>query len=317
LKDLSILFLGTPEFAATSLIKLVEEGFNIVGVVTAPDKPSGRGLKMHASPVKEVALLHGLPVFQPVSLRDPVFLSEIAALSPTLGIVIAFRMLPRALWSIPPLGTFNLHASLLPQYRGAAPVNRAVMNGERMTGLTTFLLDDQIDTGKILLSHEVPIGEEETAGELHDRMMVIGADLVVRTIRALAGGTVNPVNQSILETGTEGLKTAPKIFREDCRIQWDSDINVILNHIRGLSPYPGAFTTLTFRDGTSKTFKIFRAIAEHAEHNLEPGSVRSDGRTFLKIAARNGYIQPVEIQLEGRKMMNIVEFLKGAGLNFS
>lgn len=271
---------------------------------------------MHASPVKEVALLHGLPVFQPVSLRDPVFLSEIAALSPTLGIVIAFRMLPRALWSIPPLGTFNLHASLLPQYRGAAPVNRAVMNGERMTGLTTFLLDDQIDTGKILLSHEVPIGEEETAGELHDRMMVIGADLVVRTIRALVGGTVSPVTQSLPENGTEGLKSAPKIFREDCRIRWDRDVTVILNQIRGLSPYPGAFTTLTFRDGTSKTIKIFRATAERVEDNPEPGSVRSDGRTFLKIAARNGYIQPVEIQLEGRKMMNIVEFLKGAGQSF-
>ncbi len=247
---LKILFLGTPEFAAVSLRRLVEGGYDVVGVVTAPDKPAGRGQKLHASEVKKYALEVGLPVFQPEKLRAPEFLEAIAALKPDLGIVIAFRMLPEVLWGLPRLGTFNLHASLLPQYRGAAPINRAIMNGETVTGLTTFMLNAEIDKGDIIGRVEMPIHPSDNAGTLHDRLMVAGAELVTRTVDSIASGEVTPLSQ--MDIPQEGLKPAPKIFREDCRVDWSRPGPEIVNFIRGLSPHPGAWTE--FADTTLKLF---------------------------------------------------------------
>ncbi len=247
---LKILFLGTPEFAAVSLRRLVEGGYDVVGVVTAPDKPAGRGQKLHASEVKKYALEVGLPVFQPEKLRAPEFLEAIAALKPDLGIVIAFRMLPEVLWGLPRLGTFNLHASLLPQYRGAAPINRAIMNGETVTGLTTFMLNAEIDKGDIIGRVEMPIHPSDNAGTLHDRLMVAGAELVTRTVDRIASGDVTPLSQ--MDIPEEGLKPAPKIFREDCRVDWSRPGPEIVNFIRGLSPHPGAWTE--FADTTLKLF---------------------------------------------------------------
>ena len=249
-KRLKILFLGTPEFAATSLRRLVEGGYDVVGVVTAPDKPAGRGQKLHQSEVKKYALEVGLPVLQPEKLRAPEFLEAIAALKPDLGIVIAFRMLPEVLWGLPRLGTFNLHASLLPQYRGAAPINRAIMNGETVTGLTTFMLNAEIDKGDIIGRVEMPIHPSDNAGTLHDRLMVAGAELVTRTVDRIASGDVTPLSQ--MDIPQEGLKPAPKIFREDCRVDWSRPGPEIVNFIRGLSPHPGAWTE--FADTTLKLF---------------------------------------------------------------
>ena len=249
-KRLKILFLGTPEFAATSLRRLVEGGYDVVGVVTAPDKPAGRGQKLHQSEVKKYALEVGLPVLQPEKLRAPEFLEAIAALKPDLGIVIAFRMLPEVLWGLPRLGTFNLHASLLPQYRGAAPINRAIMNGETVTGLTTFMLNAEIDKGDIIGRVEMPIHPSDNAGTLHDRLMVAGAELVTRTVDSIASGEVTPLSQ--MDIPQEGLKPAPKIFREDCRVDWSRPGPEIVNFIRGLSPHPGAWTE--FADTTLKLF---------------------------------------------------------------
>lgn len=248
---MKILFLGTPDFAVASLRALVEGGYDVVGVVTMPDKPAGRGLHMQQSAVKEYALSVGLTVLQPVKLKDPSFLHEIEALKPDLGVVIAFRMLPREVWAMPRLGTLNLHGSLLPQYRGAAPINRAIINGETVTGVTTFLLNEEIDKGAILGVSEVPIEPSDTAGTLHDRLMVVGADLVLRTVAALDAGTAQPIEQPASD---EGLHPAPKIFREDCRIDWRLGVAKIRNHIRGLSPYPAAWSTLG-----NQTVKIFYA----------------------------------------------------------
>ncbi len=248
--ELRILFLGTPEFAAVSLRRLVEGGYNVVGVVTAPDKPAGRGQKLHESEVKRYAVSVGLPVLQPEKLRAPEFLEKLRELEPDLGIVIAFRMLPEVVWSLPRLGTFNLHASLLPQYRGAAPINRAIMNGETMTGLTTFMLNAEIDKGDIVGRVEMPILPSDNAGTLHDRLMVAGAELVTLTVDRIARGNVTPLSQ--MDIPEEGLRPAPKIFREDCRVDWSRPGLEIVNFIRGLSPYPGAWTE--FGDTTLKLF---------------------------------------------------------------
>jgi methionyl-tRNA formyltransferase len=281
-KDLKILFLGTPEFAATSLRALVEGGYNVVGVVTAPDKPAGRGQHLQQSEVKKYAVEAGLRVFQPEKLRAPEFLAEIADLKPDLGIVIAFRMLPEVLWSLPRLGTFNLHASLLPQYRGAAPINRAIMNGETVTGLTTFMLNAEIDKGDIIGRVEMPILPTDNAGTLHDRMMVRGATLVTETVDAIATGRVTPLSQ--MDIPEDGLKPAPKIFRDDCRVDWSRPGTEIVNFIRGLSPYPAAWTE--FGD---TTIKLFDAEFHPAE----------------------GWVSVRELQPAGKRRMTAKEFFNG------
>jgi len=298
--------MGTPAFAVSSLDILHRSGFEIAGVVTAPDKPAGRGLKMHVSSVKQYAVQHGLPVLQPVKLKDPVFLESLRALRADIQVVVAFRMLPEVVWDMPPLGTINLHASLLPAYRGAAPINWAIINGEKETGVTTFRLQHEIDTGAVIFQEPVPIREEETAGELHDRLQEIGAALVLKTLQAVAGGHYPLQPQQQMQT-TQIHQAAPKIFKEDCRIRWDQPASDIYNFIRGLSPHPTAWTLLN-----GKLLKIFRARKKPDEGKLPaPGTITTDQRHFLRIAAQEGWIELLEVQLEGKKSMGIEAFLRG------
>ncbi|MEI6683373.1 MAG: methionyl-tRNA formyltransferase [Bacteroidota bacterium] len=308
-----IIFFGTPGFAVASLKRLIDEGFPVVAVVTAPDRPAGRGLKEIKSPVKTFAESCGIPVLQPVNMKDPQFSGQLASFHPDLQIVIAFRMMPRQVWSIPALGTFNLHASLLPQYRGAAPINRAIMNGEKETGITTFLLNEQIDAGKILFAEKMSIGPEETAGELHDRLMEKGAALVLKTVEQLALGTVSEVYQDSLIADEGSLKPAPKIFRDDCRINWEQDVLSVHNLVRGLCPHPGAFTEFMAADGTIQVLKIFKVTPRQTEPKGLPGTFITDGKSFLGIWAENGFIEILELQLSGRKVMNSGDFLRGFG----
>lgn len=294
--------MGTPEFAVASLDAILEAGYPIVGVITAPDKPAGRGMQLTSSAVKKYALEKGLHILQPEKLKNPDFLTALKALQADLQIVVAFRMLPELVWNMPPMGTINLHGSLLPQYRGAAPINWAVINGERQTGVTTFKLQHDIDTGNILLQDSFPIGEKDTAGDVHDRMKEIGARLLVKTIEGLAAGTLEGKPQPSDPT----LKHAPKIFTDTCRIDWTLPTDNIYNLIRGLSPFPTAFTTL---DG--KLLKIFHAEKEHANPSISPGQPDTDNKTYLRFATADGYIRVAEIQLEGKKKMKIEEFLKG------
>jgi len=300
-----IIFMGTPEFAVASLKSLLEAGEEVVAVVTAPDKPAGRGQKLHQSAVKTFAVSRSIPVLQPLKLRDPAFLDELNALKADLQVVVAFRMLPEVVWNMPPQGTVNLHASLLPQYRGAAPINHAVINGETESGVTTFFLQHEIDTGNILFTQKVNIGPADTAGDLHDKLMVIGASLLVKTVRAIADGKVEPVPQGRLAEGMT-LKHAPKIFKEDCRIDWHKPVDEVFNLIRGLSPYPTAYTEL---DG--HTLKIFKASKVKNLPGQPAGSYITDGISFLKFACPDGYIELQEVQLAGRKRLNILEFLRG------
>lgn len=318
LSSLRIVFMGTPEFAVSSLDALVKAGFNIVGVITAPDKPAGRGMKINESPVKKYALEHQLKILQPEKLKSPEFLEELKLLKADLQIVVAFRMLPEVVWNMPPKGTINLHGSLLPHYRGAAPINWAVMNGEKETGVTTFKLKQEIDTGDILLQESFPIGENETAGEVHDKMKEIGALLLVKTVKGLAAGSLKETPQSpigIRETSVSDsplttyhapLKHAPKIFTDTCKIDWDKTTEEIHNLIRGLSPIPGAFTFLH-----DKMLKVYRCEKELTTTLSEPGKYETDAKTFLKIACSNGYIIIKELQLEGKKKITIEEFLRG------
>lgn len=312
-----IVFFGTPEFAVASLKLLVSKGFNVAAVVTAPDKPAGRGLKFKSSPVKEFAESANIPVLQPVNLKDPGFAAELSGVKPDLQIVIAFRMLPRQVWSIPPYGTFNLHASLLPDYRGAAPINRAIMNGEAETGITTFFINDQIDTGKIILARKIAIGHEETAGELHDRLMVEGAELVVETVEGIRMGSVTETDQKTLLNDTKTLKPAPKIFKEDCRIDWNRNAGEVFDFIRGLCPFPGAFTTFTGFDGNIYDLKILRASSEIISHQCLPGTIVKAEKTNLRIAVRDGWLHILELQLQGRKVMKTSDFINGYGYLFS
>lgn len=300
--------MGTPDFAVASLRRLVEGGYNVVAVVTMPDKPAGRGLKMQHSAVKEYALEAGLRVMQPEKLKDAAFIEEFRALNADLGIVIAFRMLPEVIWSQPRLGTFNLHASLLPQYRGAAPINWALINGETETGVTTFFLNSEIDKGGIIDSRKVAITPDDNAGTLHDRLMEVGAELVVETVDRIAAGNVI-LREQPADDG--GLKPAPKIFKDDCRIDWSHTPDEIRNLIRGLSPYPAAWSVLRSADGGELPVKIFAAAAEHDAHEKPPGEILSDGRTFLNVACRAGYISITELQLAGKKRMPVGEFLRG------
>lgn len=299
-----IVFMGTPDFAVASLDILVQNGYDIAGVITAPDKPAGRGLQLQESAVKKYAVAKGLKVLQPEKLKNPDFLEELQALKADLQVVVAFRMLPEAVWNMPPLGTINVHASLLPDYRGAAPINWALINGEKVSGVTTFKLQHAIDTGNVLYNAQVPIREDETAGELHDALMQTGAEVLLKTVNAIAAGTAEEKPQPALDPAQ--IKHAPKIFKDDCRINWEQPLDQIYNLVRGLSPYPTALTMLH-----DKQLKIFKAAKEHATPSVAPGQVVSDQKTFLKIAAPDGYLLLQEIQLEGKKKMDIEAFLRG------
>ncbi|MBS1496382.1 MAG: methionyl-tRNA formyltransferase [Bacteroidetes bacterium] len=294
--------MGTPEFAVASLQKLVNEGYQIAGVVTAPDKPAGRGMQLQQSAVKKYAAEQGLKVLQPEKLRNPDFLDELKALNADVQIVVAFRMLPEMVWNMPPLGTINVHGSLLPQYRGAAPINWAIINGEKFTGVTTFKLQHQIDTGSILLSKKIEIREDETAGELHDEMMETGAELLLETIKALENGTLSEHPQ----TESAELKHAPKIFTDTCQIDFTKSVQDVYNLIRGLSPYPTAFTYLD-----NKKLKIFRAEKIISNQALKAGNIETDKKTFLQFACKDGYIKVLELQMEGKKKMEVEDFLRG------
>jgi methionyl-tRNA formyltransferase len=333
--EIRIVFMGTPDFAVASLEALVKAKYNIVGVITAADKPAGRGMKLQESAVKKCALRHHLKVLQPEKLKNPEFLAELKSLQADLQVVVAFRMLPEVVWNMPPSGTINLHASLLPQYRGAAPINWAIINGEKETGITTFKLQHEIDSGNVLLQEKMEIGENETAGELHDRMKEAGAKLVVKTVQGLIDGTIQEVSQENVQypmfnaqssmeephsaetsptiaetmplmTSGSPLKPAPKITAATCRIAWHQSIDDIHNLIRGLTPYPGAYTDLG-----DKILKIFRSEKEPAVPTSRPGRWETDQRTFFKFAAKDGYIHLKELQLEGKKRMGVEDFLRG------
>lgn len=306
-RSLRIVFMGTPEFAVASLDALVKTKCNIVGVITAPDKPAGRGMKVTESAVKKYAVRHHLKVLQPEKLKNLQFLEELRSLNADLQIVVAFRMLPESVWNMPPLGTINLHGSLLPQYRGAAPINWAIINGEKETGVTTFKLKHDIDTGDILMQENFSIEENETAGDVHDKMKEIGARVLVETVKGIADGTLEERPQPSIVSGlSSSLKHAPKIFTETCNIDWRRSIDEIHNLVRGLSPFPCAFTELG-----DKTIKIFRGEKELSLPTSKPGRWESDGKTYLKFAAKDGYILLKDVQLEGKKRMLIEDFLRG------
>lgn len=308
-KSLRIVFMGTPEFASTSLRMLVKEGYNIVAVVTTPDKPAGRGQKMHESDVKLTAKELGLPILQPEKLRDEEFLAALKALDIDLGIVIAFRMLPEVVWAMPKYGTFNLHASLLPQYRGAAPINWAIINGEKQTGITTFLLNHEIDKGAIIEQQAVDILPEDNIGSLYDKLMHCGAGLVLRTVDKIAEGGYETIEQMHVDENT--LRPAPKIFKEDGRVDWSRNVVDIHNLVRGLSPYPAAWSPI-FKNGEEcGSLKIFTTHIEPSEINVAPGSVKSDGKSYVAIAASDGWVYLDEVQMAGKRRMAIKELLLG------
>lgn len=306
-KHIRIIFLGTPEFAAHSLESLAADGYNIVAAVTAPDKPAGRGQQIQKSAVKISGEKYNIPVLQPEKLKSQEFIDQLRKLNPDLMIVVAFRMLPEVVWNMPKMGTFNLHASLLPDYRGAAPINWAIINGETKTGITTFFLRHEIDTGNIIFQEEIEIGENENAGSLHDRMMIAGAGLIRKTVDAIAAGNAPSIDQRSLIKEGKLPKEAPKLFRETSRINWSDDGNSIRNHIRGLSPYPGAWTEMKNGEEPAVAVKIFSAKFSNANHQLPIGTVTDD----FSVAVKNGWIQVEEIQVPGKKRLNISEFLKG------
>lgn len=307
-KDLRIVFMGTPEFAVTSLKRLIEGGYNIVGVVTTPDKPAGRGQKIQQSDVKQYAVEQGLPVLQPVKLRDPEFQSALEALQPDLGIVIAFRMLPETVWALPRLGTFNLHASLLPQYRGAAPINWAIINGDTETGVTTFLLNHEIDKGAIIGQVREQIADNDTVGSLYDRLMTVGADLVIDSVNRIAEGNITPIEQP---QSDENLRPAPKIFKDDCLIDWSKSGVDIVNFVRGLSPYPAAWSRLTKDGAEAGSAKIFEAHFEPKSEISEVGRVVTDGKKYMGVTCADGIVYIDDIQIAGKKRLKIKELLLG------
>ncbi len=307
-EKLRIVFMGTPDFAVATLDALVAHAYEVVGVITAPDRPAGRGRKLQESAVKKYAVQKGLPLLQPSNLKNEDFLSALEALQANLQIVVAFRMLPRAVWQMPKYGTFNLHASLLPDYRGAAPINWAIMNGETETGVTTFFIDDKIDTGEIILQEKVAITADDTAGSLHDKLMMVGADLVLATVQQIETGIVTTQKQK----EAAPIKSAYKIFKASCEIDWKQPIHTIYNHIRGLSPYPAAWTTL--KNGDNAIFlKIYEAAIVAEKHTLAVGSLLFD-KTELKVAVDGGYIRLLEIQLPGKRKMKTAEVLNGLKL---
>lgn len=299
---MKIVFMGTPDFAVASLSALKQANFDIVGVVTAADKPAGRGQQLNESAVKKYAITNGLKVLQPLKLKDPGFIADLKALKADLFVVVAFRMLPEIVWNMPRKGTINLHGSLLPQYRGAAPINHAIINGEKETGVTTFFLKQEIDTGDIIFTDAVEITPNETAGSLHDKLMHVGANLLVKTVKAIEADDYNEVPQP----QSEEFKAAPKIFKDFCKVNWDTTNQKAYNLIRGLSPYPTAFTFLN-----NKTLKIFNAEIENSSPEISPGEFLTDGKSYLKYATTDGYIKLIDVQYEGKKRMPIDEFLRG------
>jgi methionyl-tRNA formyltransferase len=293
--------MGTPEFAVASLDALVKEGYDIAGVITAPDKPAGRGMKMNTSAVKQYAVEHSLTILQPEKLKNPQFLEELKNLHADVQIVVAFRMLPDVVWNMPRMGTINVHASLLPKYRGAAPINWAIINGEKETGVTTFLLTHEIDTGNILLQDKVAIDDDENAGTLHDKLKMTGAQLLLKTISGVMNGDVAPRKQSDAE-----VTHAPRIYTDTCKIDWNKSAESVHNLIRGLSPYPAAFTVLQ-----NKIFKIYRSSFEVSQVQIPAGSVVTDNKSYLRFSAADGYVYAKEVQIEGKKRMSVEDFLKG------
>lgn len=308
-KDLRIVFMGTPEFAVASLKRLVEEGYNIVAVVTTPDKPAGRGQKMHESDVKVAARELGLPILQPEKLRDPEFVAAMQELKPDLGIVIAFRMLPEVIWAMPRLGTFNLHASLLPQYRGAAPINWAIINGEKETGITTFLLNHEIDKGAIVGQLKEPILPEDNIGTMYDKLMTKGCDLVVETVEKIASGDFTAIEQMHIDEAT--LKPAPKIFKDDCRINWSWEGERIVNFVRGLSPYPAAWSPMFIGGEERGSAKIFEVQFEPKQHNGVVGTISTDGKEKISVTCADGTIHIRSMQMAGKKRMSNHDLLLG------
>ena len=311
-KDFRIIFIGTPEFAVASLKALVDSNFQVVTVVTSPDKPSGRGQKIQESDVKQFAKKCNIPILQPEKLKNDDFINQLRSLNADLQIVVAFRMLPEVIWSMPRLGTINLHASLLPQYRGAAPINHVIMNGEKKSGVTTFFIEKDIDTGKIIYSEEVEIKFTDSAGILHDKLMETGAGLLVKTVKAIQSDNYPQVDQHTALALGEALHQAPKIFKDTCQIQWDKDIYKVYNFIRGLSPYPTAWTILQqLENSESITAKIFETAIEIGNHGLIPGSIISDEKSTMKVAVAGGFLQIKSIQAEGKRRLDIEEFLRG------
>lgn len=311
-KELRIVFMGTPEFAVPSLRALVEGGYNVVGVVTMPDKAAGRGMRLQESDVKRAAKELGITtIMQPERLRDEGFIEELRSLQPDLGIVIAFRMLPEVVWAMPRYGTFNLHASLLPEYRGAAPINWAIINGDKESGNTTFLLNHEIDKGAIIGQQRTPIGDQECVGELYDRLMTMGADLVIESVEKIASGNINPIAQPEEDTN---LRPAPKIFKDMCEMKWENEGVSIINFVRGLSPYPAAWATLK-RGDDSISVKIFKAHFEPCAHSHSAGKIVTDNRTYIKVACTDGLIVLDELQVAGKKRMAVRDLLLGLNLN--
>ncbi len=318
-EDLRILFMGTPEFAVESLKALVENNYNVAAVVTMPDKPAGRGYKLQASPVKEYALQKGLTILQPEKLKDEDFLNQLRDLKIDLQVVVAFRMLPEVVWAMPPKGTFNLHSSLLPQYRGAAPINWAIINGEKETGVTTFFLSHEIDTGDIIFREKTEISKLDNAESVHDRLMVMGAKLVLRTVDAVIDGTVKSIPQDEIAVIEDELKLAPKIFKDDCRVNWSKSSEEIFNFIRGLSPYPAAWTEL-HRPETDEIIrvKLFAgSLSEDVETEQPSGSILTDNKSYLKVVTAGGVLNITDLQLSGKKRMNSIDFLNGYKLSES
>ena len=311
-KDLRIVYMGTPEFAVESLKRLVEGGYKIVGVITMPDKPIGRhGSVLQASPVKQYAVSQGLKVLQPEKLKDEAFLEELRSLQADLQIVVAFRMLPEVVWAMPPMGTFNLHAALLPQYRGAAPINWAVINGDTETGITTFFLKHEIDTGDIIQQVRVPIADTDNVEIVYDKLMMLGGDLVLETVDAILAGPVKPIPQDeLIQIETE-LRPAPKIFKETCRIDWNKSVKQIYDFVRGLSPYPAAWTELCTTEGKPQVLKIYETEKQFKEHNLPIGTIDSDEKTYFRVAVKDGFVNIRSLQLAGKKRMEVGDFLRG------
>lgn len=311
-KELRIVYMGTPDFAVESLRALVEGRYNVVGVITMPDKPVGRhGSVLQASPVKEYALSQNLPVLQPEKLKDEAFLDALRALNADLQIVVAFRMLPEVVWDMPRFGTFNLHASLLPQYRGAAPINWAVINGDTETGVTTFFLTHEIDTGKIIRQKHLPIADTDDVGVVHDALMAIGAGLVTETVDLLLEGKVDAVPQEEFFKDAAELRPAPKIFKDTCRINWNQPLKKIYDFIRGLSPYPAAWTELVAPDGSRMALKVYKTEKHPASHDLVTGTIHTDAKSYIDVAVEDGYIRLLAVQLAGKKRMEVKDFLNG------
>ncbi len=315
MKDFRIVFMGTPDFAVASLDAIIKAGLNIVGVVTAPDKPAGRGRKLNESAVKSYAKTLDIPILQPEKLKAPEFLNELEALKPDLNVVVAFRMLPEAVWDMPTRGTINLHGSLLPQYRGAAPINWAIINGEKKTGVTTFFIDKEIDTGDIIDKAEIEIAEGDNVGTMHDKLMVLGAELLTNTVKEIAEGKERRTQQNAVIDTETGIKHAPKIFKDDCIISWEKQTDVVFNFIRGLSPYPAAWTKWNKKDGETLSLKIFAATKTQNENSTKPGTIDSDGKSFLNVATQNGWLSIKELQLQGKKRMKTADFLRGVKLD--